>query len=222
LAQRTGGRGSGVESEMKRFVLGVLALTAAGWAAPVRAADLSYAPRPAYTVNQPLNSFSWAGPYLGGNLGYDWGSVSNNPTKPSGFVGGAQAGYNWQNGPWVFGVEGDLEVTGANDTFAPWKFSNPWFGTVRGRAGYAFNNILFYGTGGLAFGELRAETFGLAESHVNAGWTLGAGTEVGIARNWSAKIEYLYVDLSDSRFTITGTTNGFRSSIVRAGVNYHF
>ena len=208
---------------MKRFVWGALALTAAGWAAPVRAADLPYAPRPAYTVNQPLNSFSWAGPYLGGNLGYDWGSVSNNPTKPSGFVGGVQAGYNWQGGgPWVFGIEGDLEATGANDTFAPWKFSNPWFGTVRGRAGYAFNNILFYGTGGLAFGELRAETFGLSESHTTVGWALGGGTEFGFAPNWSAKIEYLYVDLSDSRFTITGTTNGLRSNIVRAGVNYHF
>jgi outer membrane immunogenic protein len=208
---------------MKRFVLGALALIAASWAAPVRAADLPYAPRPAYTVNQPLNSFSWAGPYLGGNLGYDWGSVSNNPTKPSGFVGGAQAGYNWHNGgPWVFGVEGDLQVTGANDTFAPWKFSNPWFGTLRGRAGYAINNILFYGTGGLAFGELRAETFGLSESQSSVGWTLGAGTEFGFAPNWSAKIEYLYVDLSESRFSITGTTNGLRSSIVRAGVNYHF
>ena len=207
---------------MKRLVLGALALTAAGWTAPVRAADY-YPPRPAYTVNQPLNSFSWAGPYLGGNLGYDWGSVSNNPTKPSGFVGGVQAGYNWHNGgPWVFGVEGDLQVTGADDTFAPWKFSNPWFGTVRGRAGYAFNNILFYGTGGLAFGELRAETFGLSESHTSIGWTLGAGTEFGFAPNWSAKIEYLYVDLSDSSFTITGTSNGLRSSIVRAGVNYHF
>jgi outer membrane immunogenic protein len=207
---------------MKRFVLGAVALTVAGSAAPLQAADLPYAPRPAYTVNQPLNIFSWAGPYLGGNLGYDWGSVSNNPTKPSGFSGGAQAGYNWQSGPWVFGVEGDIQATGADDTFAPWKFSNPWFGTVRGRAGYAFSNILFYGTGGLAFGELRGETFGMSESHVTAGWTLGAGTEFGIAQNWSAKIEYLYVDLSDSRFSITGTTNGYRSSIVRAGVNYHF
>ncbi len=75
---------------MKRLVLGALALTAAAWTAPVRAADLQYAPRPAYTVNQPLNSFSWAGPYLGGNLGYDWGSVSNNPTKPSGFSAGGR------------------------------------------------------------------------------------------------------------------------------------
>ena len=74
--------------------------------------------------------------------------------SPSGFAGGVQAGYNWQSGPWVFGIEGDLQASGADDTFAPWKFSNPWFGTVRGRVGYAFNNVLFYGTGGLAFGEL--------------------------------------------------------------------
>ena len=140
---------------MTRFVLGALALIAAGWTASAQAADLNYGQRAPYTVNQPLNAYSWAGPYLGGNLGYAWGSVDNNPTKPSGFVGGVQAGYNWQNGPWVFGVEGDIQATGADDTFAPWKFSNPWFGTLRGRVGYAFNNVLFYGTGGLAFGELR-------------------------------------------------------------------
>src|SRR4029077_6438695 len=110
-----------------------------GLGAAAEAADL-YAPRAPYTVNQPLNAYSWAGPYLGGNLGYQWGSVSNNPTKPSGFAGGVQAGYNWQNRPRVVGVEGDLQATGADDTFAPWKFSNPWFGTVRGRAGYALNN----------------------------------------------------------------------------------
>jgi outer membrane immunogenic protein len=141
---------------MKRFVLRALTLIVAGWTTSSAAADLNYEPRGAYTVNQPLNAFSWAGPYLGGNLGYAWGSVDNNPAKPSGFSGGIQAGYNWQNGPWVFGIEGDIQATGAEETFAPWKFSNPWFGTVRGRAGYAFNNVLFYGTGGLAFGELRA------------------------------------------------------------------
>ena len=79
----------------------------------------------------------------------------------------------------MFGLEGDIQATGAEETFAPWKFSNPWFGTVRGRAGYALNNILFFGTGGLAFGELRATTFGVSESHTNAGWTLGAGAEMG-------------------------------------------
>ena len=93
---------------------------------------------------------------------------------------------------------------------------------MRGRVGYAFNNILFYGTGGLAFGELRGETFGLSESHTNAGWTAGVGAEFGFAQNWSAKIEYLYVDLANSNFTITGVSNGYRFGLVRAGVNYHF
>jgi outer membrane immunogenic protein len=204
---------------MSRIVLGAAALVAAGWTVSAHAADLPYAP---YTVNQPLNAFSWAGPYLGTNLGYSWGSVDNSPTKPSGVAGGAEAGYNWQSGRFVFGIEGDLEATGADDTFAPWKFSNPWFGTVRGRVGYAFNNVLLYGTGGLAFGELRADTFGLSESHTTAGWTLGVGAEVGLAQNWTAKIEYLYVDLADANFNLTGMSNGYQFGLVRVGVNYHF
>jgi outer membrane immunogenic protein len=207
---------------MKRLVMGAAALLAAGWSTSAGAADLNYGQRAPYTVNQPLNAYSWAGPYLGGNLGYAWGSVDNNPAKPSGFAGGVQGGYNWQNGPWVFGIEGDIQATGAEETFAPWKFSNPWFGTVRGRGGYAFNNVLFYATGGIAFGELRAETFGLSETHTNAGWTVGAGAEMGFAPNWSAKIEYLYVDLANSNFVLTGASNGYHFGLVRAGVNYHF
>jgi outer membrane immunogenic protein len=208
---------------MSRIALVAAALIAAIWTSSVEAADLPYGSRAPYTVSQPLNMYSWAGPYIGGNLGWDWGSVDNNPTKPSGFAGGAQAGYNWQTGPcWVFGVEVDLQGTGASDTFAPWKFSNPWFGTVRGRAGYALNNVLFYGTAGLAFGELSGQTFGLTETHTNAGWTVGLGAEVGLAQNWSAKLEYLYVDLNDSNFTITGAQNGYRFGLLRAGVNYHF
>jgi len=185
-----------------------------------QAADFSY--RSPYTVNQPLNAYSWAGPYLGGNLGYGWGSVQNSATSPNGVFGGVQAGYNWQNGPLVFGLEGDIQASAADDTFAPWKFSNPWFGTVRGRLGYAFNNVLVYGTGGLAFGALRAETFGLSESHTNAGWTVGVGAEFGIYQNWTAKVEYLYVDLSSSNFSITAAPNSYQFGLIRAGVNYHF
>ncbi|WP_338320198.1 outer membrane protein, partial [Bradyrhizobium ottawaense] len=120
---------------MMRLVVGAAALVAAGGTASAEAADMNYGQRATYTVNQPFNAYSWAGPYLGGNIGYEWGSVDNNPSKPSGFVGGVQAGYNFQNGPFVFGVEGDIQAAGADDTFAPWKFSNPWFGTLRGRAG---------------------------------------------------------------------------------------
>jgi outer membrane immunogenic protein len=207
---------------MRRLVGGAAALMLAGWTVQAQAADYTYSSRARYTVNQPLNSWSWAGPYLGGNLGYQWGSVGNNPTKPSGFIAGAQAGYNWQRGYWVFGVEGDLQLTGADDTFAPWKFSNPWFGTVRGRGGYAVGQLLLYATAGVAFGELRGNTFALSEAHTSLGWTLGAGAEFAFAPNWSAKIEYLYVDLDGIPFTITGVSNGYRFGGVRAGLNYHF
>src|SRR5882757_10773483 len=83
--------------KMSRIVLGAVALIAAGWTVSADAADLPYGSRAPYTVNQPLNAYSWDGPYLGGNLGYAWGSIDNNLTKPSGFSGGIQAGYNWQN-----------------------------------------------------------------------------------------------------------------------------
>lgn len=220
-----GGDGSCVESVMmRRIAWGTVVLLAAGWMGSAPAADFSYGSRPLTTVNQPPDGYSWAGPYLGANLGYAWGSIDNNSTSPSGFVGGVQAGYNWQplGSPVVFGIEGDLQASGADDTFAPWKFSNPWFGTVRGRVGYAVSNVLFYGTGGLAFGELTGETFGLSESHTDAGWTAGVGAEFGFAPHWRAKVEYLYVDLSDSRFSITGMSNGYQFGLLRAGVNYHF
>jgi outer membrane immunogenic protein len=208
---------------MTRFVVGALALLAAGWSIPAQAADFNYNSRYLPPV-QRLDGDSWAGFYLGGNVGYAWGRVDNAWAKPSGFIGGVQAGYNWQqpNSPWVFGVEADIQGSSADDTFANWKFSNPWFGTVRGRGGYAFNNVLFYGTLGLAFGELRAATFGLTESHTNVGWTAGVGAEYRFAPSWSAKVEYLYIDLANSNFVITGASHGLSFGTVRAGVNYHF
>jgi outer membrane immunogenic protein len=205
---------------MKRIAsTAALLATFAGGAAC--AADL---PHPSYyTATAPLSAYSWTGLYLGGNLGYEWGATSNNPTRPSGFAGGAQAGYNLQTGQFVFGGEADIQLSGANDTFAPWKFSNPWFGTLRGRAGYAVNNFLIYGTAGIAFGELQAQTVGLlSESHTNVGWAAGAGVEAGIAANWSAKVEYLFVDLASSTYALTGTSNGLSASLFRMGVNYHF
>jgi len=205
---------------MKRIarVAALLATIAAGAAA---AADI---PRPSYyTAPAPLSAYSWTGPYLGGNLGYEWGTTSNNPTRPSGFAGGVEGGYNFQSGQLVLGGEADLQLSGANDTFAPWKFSNPWFGTVRGRAGYVFSNFLIYGTAGFALGELQAQTFGLtSESHTNVGWVAGAGIEACFAANWSAKIEYLYVDLASNTYALTGTSNGLSASLFRMGVNYHF
>jgi outer membrane immunogenic protein len=185
------------------------------------AADL---PHPSYyTAPAPLSAYSWTGLYLGGNLGREWGTTSNNPTRPSGFAGGLQGGYNWQTGRLVFGGEADIQLSGANDTFAPWKFSNPWFGTLRGRAGFAVNNFLIYGTAGVAFGELSAQAVGLqSENHTNVGWTAGVGVEAGFPASWSAKVEYLFVDLASDTYALTGTGNGLSANLFRMGVNYHF
>lgn len=203
---------------MRRAVLGAaLALATSGLAA---AADLPGGPY--YTAREPLTAYSWAGPYLGATLGYEWGAVSNNPTRPAGVAGGIEAGYNWQRGAFVFGAEADIQLTGADDTLSPFDFSNPWFGTVRGRAGVSFNTVLLYGTAGLAYGALRADAFGLTESHVSAGWTAGAGIEVGLTPHWSAKAEWLYLDLSGRSFSLTGTSNGLAADLLRMGVNYRF
>ncbi len=206
---------------MSKLAFAAVAVLVAG-VVSAQAADLPYRSRQPYTVSQPLNGYSWAGPYLGGTLGYEWGDVSGTGAKPSGITGGVTGGYNWQSGNIVFGLEGDIQGTGADDRFANYKFSNPWFGTVRGRVGYAINNVLVYGTGGLAFGSLETELNGLSQSKTSAGYTVGVGAEVGIYQNWTAKIEYLYVDLSKNDYALTGVSNGLDFSTVRVGVNYHF
>jgi outer membrane immunogenic protein len=176
-----------------------------------------------YTAPATLGAYSWAGPYLGANLGYEWGSVSNNPTRPTGLAGGLEAGYNWQFGHFVAGAETDIEASGASDTFAPWQFSNPWFGTLRGRAGVAIGNTLLFGTAGLAYGELAAQSPGnLSENHSSLGWVAGAGLEVGFSPRWSAKAEWLYLDFANRSYSLTGTSNGLAANLLRLGINYHF
>jgi outer membrane immunogenic protein len=177
-----------------------------------------------YNQPMPARGTFWQGPYLGANLGYQWGSVTRSPNDPSGVTGGIQGGYNWQIGQFVFGGETDLQLSDADDRFAGWKFSNPWFGTLRARGGYAMNNILLYGTLGLAYGTLRMQDLatGIDESRTSIGWAGGAGIEVALTSNWSAKAEYLYVDLNNRSFNLTGTNHGIDSSVLRFGVNYRF
>ena len=141
------------------------------------------------------------------------------------FTGGAMLGYNWQMDSIVLGVEADInylgfsgeqnregaiEVGGGYYQRSELSFDADWFGTLRGRLGFAADNILFYGTGGLAYGHMDASSDirlsnndtdptvlgrweGSADD-VNWGWTIGAGMEYGID-NWSLGVEYLYVDL---------------------------
>ena len=186
------------------------------------AADLPRGPAPYYSAPAMSGLYNWSGPYAGLNIGYEWGKVTNTAGEPSGLMGGGQLGYNWQSGQFVFGAETDIQFSGADDTFAPWKFANPWFGTLRGRVGYAFNNILVYGTLGLAYGELKGTFLALDETRTEVGWAGGVGAEYGITPNWSARVEYLYMDLASRAFTITGADNGLHANFLRFGLNYHF
>jgi outer membrane immunogenic protein len=205
---------------MKKTMWAIALAAVAAASGTATAADIG-GPRPYYSAPAPTY-YNWAGLYGGVNLGYEWGHVTSSSIDPSGIAGGAQVGYNWQWNQFVLGAETDIQASAADDTFAPWKFSNPWFGTLRGRAGYALNNILFYGTLGFAYGGLDGQLNSLSEDKTLTGWTGGVGMEVGFNPRWSAKVEYLYMDLGDRAYSITGTNNGLEGNILRFGVNYHF
>jgi outer membrane immunogenic protein len=219
-------------------------------AAPASAADFAM-PRKAPL---PLPIYCWTGFYIGADLGYAWGkdttteylTASNtftgfNPSYPiNSALGGVYAGYNYQIGSAVLGVESDLEVTrmrggftdpvvgGAGDTKIDWQ------GSLRGRLGFAADKVLIYGTGGLAYADV-SHTYtnlfsGVAEttSGLRTGWTAGAGVEVAVMSNWLVRAEYRYTEYSPYRYDSVTAFPGFtgqqqpRFSAVRVGAAYKF
>jgi outer membrane immunogenic protein len=220
---------------MKRVLLATVGVFAL--AATASAADLPrrYGPpvqqQPAFA---PM--YNWTGFYIGINGGGAWGESSWTSTGDfdvSGVLIGGTIGYNWQMGPWVLGLEGDIDWTNIKDStttgcLAGCQTANSWLATVRGRVGYAFDRFLPYVTGGLAVGDVRARTPGFpGADETNFGWTLGGGLECAIAGTWTAKAEYLYVDLGDFNCglncgVLAGNTVDFRTHILRGGVNVRF
>jgi len=222
---------------MKRLSLAMVAgVFVAAMAAPSFAADL---PRPAYKA--PIYSvpgYNWTGFYAGINGGYgfgtsDWSGTGASP-KPKGALAGGTLGYNLQTGSWVWGIEGDVDyswvkgsATGLGSCAAAGcETKNTWFGTARGRLGYAgWDRWLPYITGGAAFGGVKMTSgTGVSETKTKIGWTVGGGIEYAVMSNWTAKIEYLYADLGTSNCgSCAGTPDvTFKENIVRAGLNYRF
>jgi len=198
---------------MSRFGWGTLALIAAGLTTSAQAADFNYG-RPAYTGNQLFDGFSWARPYLGVNLGYAWGSVANNPAKPSGFVGGVQAGYNWQSGPIVIGLEGDALAAGISgserfnhgaNTASP---DIDAMADLRLRAGVTvMPRVLLFVTGGIAWADVDLPVKGPGGGSGDGtffGWTAGGGAEVAINPNWSARFDYQFTDFDSETVSYPG------------------
>ena len=223
---------------MNRVLLAfVAALTTIALVGPGTAADLPrrYDPVvPAAPVYTTVNA--WSGFYVGINGGGDWGHSrwsSTNGFDLNGGMVGATAGYNWQYFQWVFGLEGDIDWTdikGNTVVGCPFgcQTSNTWLSTVRGRVGFSFDRFLPYLTGGLAVGDIRASVPGFVGStSTEAGWTVGGGVEVALYRNWSAKVEYLHVDLGNFNCGLScgvAATNNvsLHSNMVRGGINFRF
>jgi outer membrane immunogenic protein len=231
---------------------------------------------------------SWTGFYIGVNGGFggdefrypfsvsyvDTATPANDSTingsahiNSSGFLGGVQAGYNWQFATsWVAGVEADIDATwikgqvglnaAANIAGTPITAGasagseQPYLGTVRGRLGYLVTDrFLVFGTGGLAYGDVKSSasagatvggtTYGpysISKTTTQVGWTLGAGAEYMISKNWTFKTEYLYTDLGSANLLSGSGTDLFArtdsynynlkvhttDNIVRVGLNYKF
>lgn len=242
---------------MKKLFAGIAAAALCG--APAFAADM---PMKAPYLKAPVMAvYDWTGFYFGVNagvgLGRDltrWAFVPPSPPfsstshlSPLGAVGGAQAGYNWQTGNWVLGLEADIQAAGMRDDRTCGVFCAPgnavrfdqkldWFGTARGRVGLATGPVLGYVTGGFAYGGVKtstAEDFGSALqgssiniSETRTGWTAGSGVEAALGGNWTGKIEYLYLDLGAQSGTgrlgllSTNFSSEIREHIFRAGLNY--
>jgi outer membrane immunogenic protein len=196
----------------------------------------------------PEQPFDWTGFYLGINSGYAWGrsrwsdpaiGADSGHFNTSGGLFGGQLGYNWQTGHVVLGIETDadwMSIKGSTaglggvclaDGGGLCQTQQSWVGTTRARLGYAFDRWLPYVTGGVAYGNIQAVQPTSTTTNTNVGWTAGAGVEYGIARNWSAKLEYLHIDLGTATFMgfASGTTTlavPVTNNLVRAGINYRW
>ena len=194
------------------------------------------APRVNYYAPAPVAT--WAGFYVGGNVGWGWakadatvGGVSGS-TNFNGVIGGGQIGYNFQSGALVFGGEFDIQGSDQHrtDTLGPASVTLriPYFLTARARAGYASDNWLFYLTGGAGYSKLTldASVLGVTATanDYRWSWVVGGGVETMFSQRWSAKLEYLYMDTGNYTSSLFGVPyNGrVRDHILRLGANYHF
>jgi outer membrane immunogenic protein len=218
---------------MKKALLAAVSLVALGTASAV-AADLparTYTKAPVAVA--PIGN--WTGFYIGGMGGYGKENTSGIGALSGGLAGGT-IGYNWQTGPVVYGLEADAAWSDIGATVGiPGLLSVTDkiqdLGTVRGRIGYTFDQVLLYGTGGFAWADnkLTATALGvsLSDSKVHTGWTAGAGVEVMFAPKWSVKAEYLYRSFGGETYFANTVPGGVPTGTLninsgQVGVNYHF
>lgn len=227
---------------MKKFLLGaaallVLAMPAAG--ADMRARPYAKAPVAVPPALAPI--YNWTGFYVGGHVGGDWAASAGLANTGGNFLGGVQAGFDYQFAPnWVIGIEGQYSWLGGDAVTATFPngyvYTNDRRGiaSVTGRIGYTWGAGLLYVKGGYAYadnndrlvlaGVPQAFTF---DGNHKDGYTVGAGFEYMFAQNWSGKVEYQYYNFGDSRFVAPAALVPFGSfrndeHTVKVGINYRF
>ena len=222
------------------------------------AADLPT--RPMYTKAPVVAVWSWTGCYIGGDVGYAWGRDSDVETanatgavtafspadagKPNGPKVGGYLGCNWQaSGQFVLGVEADGEWANlratTNYTVVPGFGASTYEtrisseGSVRGRIGYAFDHVLPYVTGGVAFAHVNEHDLLVAtgafddSSTTRTGWTVGAGLDYAFTGNWIGRVEYRYADFGTfsyvpALFTFDTEHHRITENVIRVGLAYKF
>ena len=240
---------------MKKFLVCGCVLVASLVSAS--AADLPFkAPVRAVPV-----AYDWTGFYIGVHVGGGWAdkhwfdtttlTLDEGSHTVSGWLAGGQIGYNRQIGAWVFGIEvqasaADLTGSAVSNVFPTDRIASrvDALGTFAARIGYAWDRALLYVKGGGAWAH---DKFSITDiptgityarfDQTHLGWMLGLGFEYGITRNWSAKVEYNYMDLGTERsinvicnpnFGCIGPGGSFnedvaqRIQLVKFGVNYRF
>ncbi len=201
----------------------------------------------------PAPAFTWSGVYVGAQVGYGWGSSDpHDETRgnglpnfsTSGVVGGGHLGYNFELSQIVFGLEGDVNATTARGTghddadygrLDPLGYSlhQNFDFSIRGRLGYAFDRVLIYGTGGVAYGDFRTSywsstgLFDGPNTQGRFGWTVGGGVEYALDNDWSIRAEYRYTDYGRIAYWDQTVTNRVISqrvtdNRVQVGFSYKF
>ncbi|MER8870554.1 outer membrane protein [Mesorhizobium sp. M0814] len=219
---------------MKRLL--VIASTLVASASFASAADVS-------SMAEPPAGFVWSGGYVGLQAGYGWGKSDNDfPSSPiaeisgdiDGGLVGIYGGWNWQFNQVVTGFDADVNYSGIegtknNDFGESLTTELKWNGAVRGRLGYAFDQVLIYGAGGLAFGDIDVDVFDAGGTFANAsetkaGWTVGIGTDIAFSANLIGRAEYRYTDYGEVDYTTPGGdgTIDVKIHTVALGLAYKF
>jgi outer membrane immunogenic protein len=205
------------------------------------AADM-YVPGPGGYKDSYVPVASWTGFYVGANGGIGVSEADVHiPAYPfpdhhqggNGFVGGGQAGYNYQINHFVIGVEGDFsgsnvtsDALSGNGGTEHYKIEEDWRASIRGRLGYAFDKTLFYGTAGAGFVDLNTRYVPLAggiKSATLSGYMVGGGAEFAFTPHWIGRAEYLFGSYDTEHFVHLGPSSvDYETHEFRLGLSYKF